>query len=225
MELQTLHRRDSAETAQDRDFRHGSARLRSTRARHGNCCSARQFIRAATAVAPRQERRMKTNIRKLPVKRAVVTGGAGFLGSHLCSRLLREGYSVVAIDNLASGSAQNIEPLRRYDTFKFIRHDITVPIDVEADYIFNLACCASPQHYQRDPEKTVRTCTEGAVNMLHLAERYGARVFQASTSEVYGEPEVHPQRESYRGAVSPIGPRACYDEGKRCAEALFFDYH
>ncbi|HZP66325.1 MAG TPA: UDP-glucuronic acid decarboxylase family protein [Rudaea sp.] len=168
---------------------------------------------------------MKTNIRKLPVKRAVVTGGAGFLGSHLCSRLLREGYSVVAIDNLASGSAQNIEPLRRYDTFKFIRHDITVPIDVEADYIFNLACCASPQHYQRDPEKTVRTCTEGAVNMLHLAERYGARVFQASTSEVYGEPEVHPQRESYRGAVSPIGPRACYDEGKRCAEALFFDYH
>jgi len=169
---------------------------------------------------------MKTSVvRKLPAKRAAVTGGAGFLGSHLCARLLRDGFSVLAIDNLVTGSLRNIEPLRRREGFKFTKHDVTVPLDLDVDYIFNLACCASPQHYQRDPEKTVRTCTEGAVNVLHQAQRCGARIFQASTSEVYGEPEVHPQHESYRGAVSPIGPRACYDEGKRCAEALFFDYH
>ena len=169
---------------------------------------------------------MKTTVvRKLPIKRAVVTGGAGFLGSHLCSRLLRDGFGVVAIDNLVTGSLRNIEPLRRREGFKFVKHDVTAPLDFDADYIFNLACCASPQHYQRDPEKTVRTCTEGAVNVLHQAQRCGARIFQASTSEVYGEPEVHPQRESYRGSVSSIGPRACYDEGKRCAEALFFDYY
>jgi len=169
---------------------------------------------------------MKTTVvRKLPTKRAAVTGGAGFLGSHLCARLLHDGFSVVAMDNLVTGSLRNIEPLRRRESFKFIKHDVTAPLDFDADYIFNLACCASPQHYQRDPEKTVRTCTEGAVNALHQALRCGARIFQASTSEVYGEPEVHPQSESYRGSVSPIGPRACYDEGKRCAEALFFDYH
>jgi UDP-glucuronate decarboxylase len=163
------------------------------------------------------------NIRKLPRKRAVVTGGAGFLGSHLCSRLLHDGYSVLAIDNLVTGNLENVKALSRDPNFKFVKHDITAPIAIDADWIFNLACCASPQHYQRDPEQTMRTCIQGAMHVLHQARRCGARIFQASTSEVYGEPEVHPQRESYRGAVSPIGPRACYDEGKRCAEALFFD--
>jgi UDP-glucuronate decarboxylase len=158
-------------------------------------------------------------------KRVVVTGGAGFLGSHLCARLLEEGCEVVALDNLVTGRLRNLEPLRADSRFRFLRHDVTTPVRIDADWIFNLACCASPRHYQRDPEKTVRTCTDGAANMLHEARRTGARIFQASTSEVYGEPEVHPQRESYRGAVSPVGPRACYDEGKRCAEALFFDYH
>ena len=169
---------------------------------------------------------MKTaNVRKLPTKRAVVTGGAGFLGSHMCARLLREGFTVLALDNLVTGNLQNLDPLRGREAFRFSKHDVTAPLEFDADYIFNFACCASPQHYQRDPEKTVRTCTEGAVNLLHQARSKGARIFQASTSEVYGEPEVHPQRETYRGNVSPIGPRACYDEGKRCAEALFFDYH
>jgi UDP-glucuronate decarboxylase len=163
------------------------------------------------------------NIRKLPRKRAVVTGGAGFLGSHLCTRLLHDGYHVVAIDNLVTGSLDNLTTLSRDPNFEFIKHDITAPIAIDAEWIFNLACCASPQHYQRDPEQTMRTCIQGAMHVLHQARRCGARIFQASTSEVYGEPEVHPQRESYRGAVSPIGPRACYDEGKRCAEALFFD--
>ena len=158
-------------------------------------------------------------------RRAVVTGGAGFLGSHLCARLLAEGMEVVALDNLVTGRLRNLERLRSHSSFSFRRHDVVDPLEIDADWIFNLACCASPRHYQRDPEKTVRTCTEGAVNLLHEARRTGARIFQASTSEVYGEPAVHPQRESYRGAVNPIGPRACYDEGKRCAEALFFDYH
>jgi len=166
-----------------------------------------------------------TNVRKLPAQRAVVTGGAGFLGSHLCTRLLHEGFHVVAIDNLVTGNLRNIEPLRAAEKFRFIEHDIVEPLELEADWIFNLACCASPQHYQRDPEKTVRTCVDGSLHLLHQAQRCGARIFQASTSEVYGEPEVHPQRESYRGAVNPTGPRACYDEGKRCAEALFFDFH
>jgi UDP-glucuronate decarboxylase len=158
-------------------------------------------------------------------RRAVVTGGAGFLGSHLCARLLAEGMEVVALDNLVTGRLRNLEHLRSHPSFRFMRHDVVDPLQVDADWIFNLACCASPRHYQRDPEKTVRTCTEGAVNLLHEARRNGARIFQASTSEVYGEPAMHPQRESYRGAVNPVGPRACYDEGKRCAEALFFDYH
>ncbi len=165
-------------------------------------------------------------VRVLPTKKhALVTGGAGFLGSHLCARLLRDGHQVTALDNLVTGSRRNIEALREHGSFRFVSHDVTLPFDIDADLYFNLACCASPQHYQRDPEKTVRTCTEGAINILHAARASGAPVFLASTSEVYGEPEMHPQRESYRGAVSPIGPRACYDEGKRCAEALFFDSH
>lgn len=158
-------------------------------------------------------------------KRAVVTGGAGFLGSHLCARLLDAGMEVVAVDNLVTGRLTNLASLRDRAGFRFVHHDVVEPIRIDADWIFNLACCASPRHYQRDPEKTVRTCTDGAANLLREACRTQARAFQASTSEVYGEPEVHPQRESYRGAVSPVGPRACYDEGKRCAEALFFDYH
>jgi UDP-glucuronate decarboxylase len=157
---------------------------------------------------------------------AVVTGGAGFLGSHLCARLVDDGFSVLAIDNLVTGDLNNLDALLGHPDFRFVRHDVTVPIELDkADWIFNLACCASPPQYQRDPAKTIRTCTDGAYNMLREAKRLGARIFQASTSEVYGEPEVHPQRETYRGAVSPIGPRACYDEGKRCAEALFFDFY
>jgi UDP-glucuronate decarboxylase len=159
-----------------------------------------------------------------PARRAVVTGGAGFLGSHLCSRLLDEGFQVTAIDNLSSGSLRNLAPLLARDAFRFIKHDIIAPIGVEAEFIFNMACCASPPQYQRDPEKTLRTCTDGALNMLRQAMLHKAHIFQASTSEVYGEPEVHPQRENYRGAVSSIGPRACYDEGKRAAEAAFFDF-
>ena len=158
-------------------------------------------------------------------KRAVVTGGAGFLGSHLCAKLLQRRFDVTAIDNLSTGSMHNLTPLIGQAGFRFRRHDIVSPATLKADWIFNLACCASPQHYQRDPEKTIRTCTDGALNVLHEARACDARVFQASTSEVYGEPEMHPQRESYRGAVSSVGPRACYDEGKRCAEAMFFDFH
>lgn len=154
----------------------------------------------------------------------MVTGGAGFLGSHLCERLLQDGFEVVAIDNLVTGSTANIKAMLANPSMSFIRHDVTRPLDIEADWIFNLACCASPLHYQADPEKTLRTCMDGAFNMLHQARSNDARIFQASTSEVYGEPEVHPQKEDYRGAVSSIGPRACYDEGKRCAEAAFFDY-
>ena len=157
--------------------------------------------------------------------RVLITGAAGFLGSHLAARLLAQGDEVLALDNLVTGSEANLESLRDHPRFRFVRHDVTVPWKGSAERVFNLACCASPKHYQSDPEKTVRTCMEGSLNMLRLAHRTDARIFQASTSEVYGEPEVHPQKESYRGSVSPIGPRACYDEGKRCAEALFFDYH
>lgn len=154
----------------------------------------------------------------------MVTGGAGFLGSHLCKRLLTEGQEVLCVDNLSSGSLANVGPLLSNSRFSVVRHDVTVPLTVEADQIYNLACPASPVHYQRDPVQTTKTCVFGAINMLELAKRTKARVLQASTSEVYGDPEEHPQSESYWGRVNPVGIRSCYDEGKRCAEALFFDY-
>lgn len=157
-------------------------------------------------------------------KRVLVTGGAGFLGSHLIDRLLKQGDEVLCVDNLFTGSKQNIDHLRQHPQFEFLRHDVTVPLYVEVDEIFNLACPASPIHYQHDPVQTTKTSVHGAINMLGLAKRTGARIFQASTSEVYGDPAVHPQTEDYWGHVNPIGPRSCYDEGKRCAETLFFDY-
>lgn len=157
-------------------------------------------------------------------KRVLVTGGAGFLGSHLCTRLLGEGCEVLCVDNYFTGSRRNIEPLFAARSFEAIRHDVTLPLYVEVDQIFNLACPASPIHYQHDPVQTTKTCVVGAINMLGLAKRVGARILQASTSEVYGDPHVHPQSEAYRGLVNLAGPRACYDEGKRCAETLFFDY-
>jgi UDP-glucuronate decarboxylase len=157
-------------------------------------------------------------------KRVLVTGGAGFLGSHLCERLLAEGCDVLCADNLFTGTKDNIVHLMDNPYFELVRHDVTFPLYVEVDEIYNLACPASPIHYQRDPVQTTKTSVHGAINMLGLAKRIGAKIFQASTSEVYGDPEVHPQTEDYRGSVNPIGPRACYDEGKRCAETLFFDY-
>jgi UDP-glucuronate decarboxylase len=159
------------------------------------------------------------------MKRILVTGGAGFIGSHLCERLLKEGNEVICVDNFYTGSKKNIEHLLDNHYFELIRHDITFPLYVEVDHIYNLACPASPIHYQRDPVFTIKTSVHGAINMLGLAKRTGARILQASTSEVYGDPKVHPQPESYWGNVNPIGPRACYDEGKRAAETLFFDYH
>jgi UDP-glucuronate decarboxylase len=158
-------------------------------------------------------------------KRVLVTGGAGFLGSHLCDRLLREGHEVVCADNLFTGTKRNIAHLREHPRFEFVRHDVTFPLYIEVDEIYNLACPASPVHYQHDPVQTTKTSVHGAINMLGLAKRLGARIFQASTSEVYGDPSVHPQPEAYWGNVNPIGIRSCYDEGKRCAETLFFDYH
>ena len=155
----------------------------------------------------------------------LVTGGAGFLGSHLCDRLIDQGHEVICLDNFFTGNKQNIRHLLGNDHFELIRHDVTDPFKVEVDQIYNLACPASPIHYQHNPIKTIKTSVMGAINVLGLAKRTGARVLQASTSEVYGDPEVHPQTEDYRGNVNPIGPRACYDEGKRCAETLFFDYH
>jgi UDP-glucuronate decarboxylase len=157
--------------------------------------------------------------------RSLVTGGAGFLGSHLCEALLGRGHEVICVDNFFTGSKDNILHLRGNPYFELIRHDITFPLYVEVDEIYNLACPASPVHYQHDPVQTTKTSVHGAINMLGLARRLKARILQASTSEVYGDPELHPQPESYRGSVNPIGPRACYDEGKRCAETLFFDYH
>jgi len=157
-------------------------------------------------------------------KRILVTGGAGFLGSHLCERLLADDNEVVAIDNYYTGTRDNIKGLLPNPYFEAIRHDVTFPLFVETDQIYNMACPASPVHYQYDPVQTTKTCVHGAINMLGLAKRTGASILQASTSEVYGDPEVHPQPESYRGNVNPIGPRACYDEAKRCAETLFFDY-
>jgi UDP-glucuronate decarboxylase len=158
-------------------------------------------------------------------KRVLVTGGAGFLGSHLCERLLARGNDVLCVDNFYTGTKDNIAHLIGNPYFELLRHDVTWPLYVEVDEIFNLACPASPIHYQKDPVQTTKTSVHGAINMLGLAKRVRARIFQASTSEVYGDPEVHPQVEEYRGSVNPIGPRACYDEGKRCAETLFFDYH
>ncbi|MBF0421990.1 MAG: SDR family oxidoreductase [Magnetococcales bacterium] len=158
-------------------------------------------------------------------KRVVVTGGAGFLGSHLCQRLLADGHDVICVDNLFSGNRDNIFHLMDNPGFEFIRHDITFPLYLEVDEIYNLACPASPIHYQFDPVQTTKTNVHGSINVLGLAKRLRARVLQASTSEVYGDPEVHPQREDYWGHVNPNGVRSCYDEGKRCAETLFFDYY
>ncbi len=158
-------------------------------------------------------------------KRVLVTGGAGFLGSHLCERLLRDGADVLCVDNYFTGRKDNIAHLIGDPHFEAMRHDITFPLYVEVDEIYNMACPASPVHYQFDPVQTTKTSVIGAINMLGLAKRIGAKILQASTSEVYGDPTVHPQPEEYRGNVNPLGPRACYDEGKRCAETLFFDYH
>ena len=158
-------------------------------------------------------------------KRILVTGGAGFIGSHLIDRLLDQGHEVLCADNLFTGSKRNIEHLRENPRFEFMRHDVTFPLYVEVDEIYNLACPASPIHYQHDPVQTTKTSVHGAINMLGLAKRLGCKIFQASTSEVYGDPQVHPQPEEYWGNVNPVGPRSCYDEGKRCAETLFFDYH
>jgi UDP-glucuronate decarboxylase len=158
-------------------------------------------------------------------KRILITGGAGFIGSFLCERLLSQGHEVICIDNMFTGSRRNIAKLLSNPNFEFIRHDVTFPLYIEVDEIYNLACPASPIHYQRDPVQTTKTSVHGAINMLGLAKRVKARILQASTSEVYGDPAIHPQTESYWGNVNPIGPRSCYDEGKRCAETLFFDYH
>ena len=157
-------------------------------------------------------------------KRILVTGGSGFLGSHLCKRLLDDGHDVLCVDNFFTGTKKNIIPLLSNPNFELMRHDVTFPLFVEVDEIYNLACPASPIHYQHDPVQTTKTSVHGAINMLGLAKRVRAKIFQASTSEVYGDPEQHPQREDYWGHVNPIGRRSCYDEGKRCAETLFFDY-
>ena len=158
------------------------------------------------------------------IRKILITGGAGFLGSHLCARLLREGHEVICVDNFFSCDKTNIASLLGHPRFELIRHDVTFPLYVEIDEIYNLACPASPIHYQHDPVQTTKTCVHGAINMLGLAKRTHAKIFQASTSEVYGDPSIHPQPEHYWGNVNPIGIRSCYDEGKRCAETLFFDY-
>ena len=162
---------------------------------------------------------------KRDYKRILVTGGAGFLGSHLCERLLEIGHEVLCVDNFFTGTKSNIHDLMGHSNFELMRHDITFPLYVEVDEIYNLACPASPIHYQFDPVQTTKTSVHGAINVLGLAKRVKAKILQASTSEVYGNPKVHPQRETYWGNVNPVGPRSCYDEGKRCAETLFFDYH
>jgi UDP-glucuronate decarboxylase len=159
-----------------------------------------------------------------PNKRVLVTGGAGFLGSHLCDRLIQDGADVLCLDNFFTGTKRNVRHLIKHPSFELMRHDITFPLYVEVDRIYNLACPASPIHYQHDPVQTTKTSVHGAINMLGLAKRVKARILQASTSEIYGDPEIHPQKESYWGRVNPVGPRSCYDEGKRCAETLFFDY-
>ena len=158
-------------------------------------------------------------------KKILITGGGGFLGSHLCERLLNEGNEIICLDNFFTGTKQNVIHMMDNPRFEVLRHDVTLPLFIEVDEIYNLACPASPIHYQHDPVQTTKTCVHGAINMLGLAKRTGAKIMQASTSEVYGDPEVHPQVESYWGRVNPIGIRSCYDEGKRCAETLFLDYH
>jgi UDP-glucuronate decarboxylase len=163
-------------------------------------------------------------MRDSSLRRVLVTGGAGFLGSHLCERLLGQGREVLCVDNFYTGTRANLRRCLRHDGFELLRHDVTFPLYVEVDEIYNLACPASPVHYQFDPVQTTKTSVHGAINMLGLAKRVKARIFQASTSEVYGDPEVHPQKENYWGHVNPCGARSCYDEGKRCAETLFFDY-
>ena len=159
------------------------------------------------------------------MKRIIVTGGAGFIGSHICERLIADGHEVLCVDNFFTGRRVNVAPLLEKPTFELMRHDVTFPLYVETDEVYNLACPASPVHYQFDPVQTTKTSVHGAINMLGLAKRTRAKILQSSTSEVYGDPAVHPQVESYWGNVNPIGPRACYDEGKRCAETLFFDYY
>jgi UDP-glucuronate decarboxylase len=168
---------------------------------------------------------MEKPVRVSNRKRVLVTGGAGFLGSHLCERLLEDGCDVLCVDNFYSGTKDNVSHLLAKPHFELMRHDVTFPLYIEVDEIYNLACPASPIHYQRDPVQTTKTSVHGAINMLGLAKRTKARILQASTSEVYGDPEIHPQHEQYWGRVNPIGIRSCYDEGKRCAETLFFDYH
>ena len=163
-------------------------------------------------------------MKDLSRKRTLVTGGAGFLGSHLCERLLAEGHEVLCVDNFYTGSKQNIQGIQGNGYFELLRHDVTFPLYVEVDEVYNLACPASPIHYQFDPVQTTKTSVHGAINMLGLAKRVKAKIFQASTSEIYGDPQVHPQKENYWGHVNPVGSRSCYDEGKRCAETLFFDY-
>lgn len=163
--------------------------------------------------------------KEIDTKKIIVTGGAGFIGSNLCDRLINEGHEILCVDNFFSGRKENVTHLLDNPNFEHIRHDVTFPLYLEADLIFHLACPASPVHYAHDPVQTVKTNVHGAINMLGLAKRLGVPIFQASTSEVYGDPEIHPQNEQYWGNVNPIGPRACYDEGKRCAETLFFDYH
>ncbi|WP_442920863.1 UDP-glucuronic acid decarboxylase family protein [Mesorhizobium sp. CCNWLW176] len=165
------------------------------------------------------------NSNQKSVRRILVAGGAGFLGSHLCERLLNEGHSVICVDNFSTGRMENLHQLLSSDTFSFVRHDIIEPLDLPVDEIYNLACPASPPHYQADPVHTMKTNVIGSLNLLELASRYQARIFQASTSEVYGDPHVHPQPESYWGNVNSFGPRSCYDEGKRSAETLFYDFH
>ena len=161
----------------------------------------------------------------MTIKRVLVTGGAGFLGSHLCERLIAMGHDVICLDNFFTSQKTNVQHLLKHENFELLRHDVTQPLWLEVDQIYNLACPAAPGHYQYNPIKTMKTSVMGAINMLGMAKRCNARILQASTSEVYGDPEVHPQPESYRGSVNPIGPRACYDEGKRAAETLFMDYH
>jgi UDP-glucuronate decarboxylase len=173
----------------------------------------------------RSQQRDNQAMNEMKAKRVLVTGGAGFLGSHLCERLIREGNAVLCVDNFHTGSRANVRHLLQHPQFKLIQHDVVAPLHVQVDEIYNLACPASPVHYQSDPIHTVKTSVYGAMNLLGLAKRARARIFQASTSEVYGDPKIHPQTEDYWGHVNPVGLRSCYDEGKRCAETLYFDYH